>query len=899
MNLPPRLASAIASALSAPARVGGRGRVALCAALIALVARCGEPSPPAKTVEGIAAMLGREAGGSVAPDQFIWEPRGGAISDAIVGRRVLFIAKLPGPQGGSSEPAGDLFRARVRLSRAGRAIGVSGLWNLTSTPLGDDRDLVARGRYAAFSTAAFGAAQGVTVLDLEGDEGNREAKTRRERAQAAIESYLETGSWRGVGRTEISFARPPADVKLELADGSLVMALGAEAQAAALDPATGDVNTAGANTYMAKAQHVPHPVRPLSPLALDILSRAFGEGTARAAEGAVAAIGGLFKRDHDKVAGGDSTAPAASGSAAADEPAAAPIGEAPVTADGGFPPAPITPLIRPPMPGEGEWKALTSPLLPAAGDGPDAPVPAFVQASIRPDPSKPEATVRLVAMDMRQVELRMEAGYDEPRPMTGPRGSGRLPSGPAAARVMAAFVGGKPPGFEAAAQGAQGAAATAGPASNEMGMVVDRRILIPPAPSAFTVASLRDGRAGIGRWPFGADIPAWVMSLRQSPAPLVEAGAALDMRGSAGAALDVRASSEAARGRATELVERSALCATRAGHLIYAWGSGVSAGMLARALVLSGCDIGAHLGGAPSRSGFALLKRLTEGERPWEVELLSPAMSLRPDSLSDRSPAEIFYIVKRSLEPASRAVADGAPWAVDGGKQPPPAWIPAVYSASASTLGAKVKVLAFMPDRFSWRARAGSREPSRKHIALPGELPADDLARAAAAISLAHGRRKGGAPRGMSLGGQEAFAIRKGAGALVVAEQGLAVVRSEDLPPSLAADAIELPLAADDGKLLPEGRKVGSRRARSAACVLEDGTLLVASATFDSDEATTEILLRAGCSRVVSLDRGSHQAAFVHRAGTSSPPLARYEQSALYALEIPMRGRTQIFTPAQ
>ena len=56
-------------------------------------------------------------------------------------------------------------------------------------------------------------------------------------------------------------------------------------------------------------------------------------------------------------------------------------------------------------------------------------------------------------------------------------------------------------------------------------------------------------------------------------------------------------------------------------------------------------------------------------------------------------------------------------------------------------------------------------------------------------------------------------------------------------------------------------------------------------------EATTAALLDLGCARVVALDRGGHQASFVHRAGTDASPAARYEASALFAIEAPMRGR--------
>jgi hypothetical protein len=108
------------------------------------------------------------------------------------------------------------------------------------------------------------------------------------------------------------------------------------------------------------------------------------------------------------------------------------------------------------------------------------------------------------------------------------------------------------------------------------------------------------------------------------------------------------------------------------------------------------------------------------------------------------------------------------------------------------------------------------------------------------------------------------------------------------LPPG--ADATELPLTADEGKLRKEARDLGAMRPRAAACVLTDGTFVVASTTFDSHEAVTLPLLELGCTRVVALDRGAHSSAFMHRAGTETPPSTRYEASAIYAFDTPMTG---------
>jgi len=130
--------------------------VAVCVA-VALLGRLRAPLPPPRTAEGVAAMLGAEVSGEVRADDFVWEERSGFFSDMILGRRVLFLARRPG---GAPDATGDLFRARVRLTRAGRPLGMSGARNLTESALGDDRDLVARGRHAAFVTMSSGVVQG-------------------------------------------------------------------------------------------------------------------------------------------------------------------------------------------------------------------------------------------------------------------------------------------------------------------------------------------------------------------------------------------------------------------------------------------------------------------------------------------------------------------------------------------------------------------------------------------------------------------------------------------------------------------------------------------------------------------------------------------------------------------
>ncbi|MFT3775901.1 MAG: hypothetical protein QM820_61945 [Minicystis sp.] len=249
----------------------------------------------------------------------------------------------------------------------------------------------------------------------------------------------------------------------------------------------------------------------------------------------------------------------------------------------------------------------------------------------------------------------------------------------------------------------------------------------------------------------------------------------------------------------------------------------------------------------------------------------------------------LFYVVLRHAGPP--APPGGVALAPDAGRQPSPAWLPAIHTGVAAGLGAQIHVTTFAAGRLAFRLRAGGKEPATKAVAaLPGTLPEGDQAKVVAAIGVGTGKRKGA--RGLVIDGSIGLPVRaEDTGALVLDHGRPRLLKSTELTPAPGVDATELPLTAEDGKLLPAARDVGSMRARAAACVLEDGTFAVATTTFDSDEAATTALLDLGCTRVVALDRGSHASAFLHRAGTETAPQPRYEATAIYALEVPLSGR--------
>ena len=70
------------------------------------------------------------------------------------------------------------------------------------------------------------------------------------------------------------------------------------------------------------------------------------------------------------------------------------------------------------------------------------------------------------------------------------------------------------------------------------------------------------------------------------------------------------------------------------------------------------------------------------------------------------------------------------------------------------------------------------------------------------------------------------------------------------------------------------------------------GRVYVARATAGAGaEALGELLKRAGCTQAVLLDRGAGTHGSIFRAGTTTPPRSRYEETTLYAMGKPLLPR--------
>lgn len=811
-----------------------RGRLVGVLLFSALVLRFASmPSPPERDIEAIATMLGQSVGGSVKPDDFVWEGRGGVLHDALWGRRVLFLAARASAP--NVTPTNDLYRAEVRLARSGRPIALRRVVNLTNTPRGHEHDLQAQGLRAAFATSVGSTIQTITVLDLAGDVSSWDARTRTERFVSSVENWIGTGSRLGIGRIETSFGTPPKSLRFELTPDALVMALGDSAQAAAVSLSDASVNPGPRDEHGVQAHQVPHPITPLPRAVEDSLRATLGPSRALAFRNSYVRANDAWLRLRASSAPRPAELPAASG------------GDTGAN-ESDFPPAKLLLSTQRILPGEGLWVAAAGAgTLP--GDTAEAP-PAFFETHVRPDPKFPHGIVRLVAMDGRRVELRPVAGTMWPRSETGLHGEGRIPAADAASAV-AVFASGTPDG------------------SAPAGFVMDQRAIVFPRRGASTLAVDRFGRPAIGPWPLDEDVPLTIRSVRQTNTALVVDGRVAEF------------------GRAdAELRTRSGVGVTNSGHVIYAFAENVPTVLVARALLMAGCREAMALSTGPDPVGFGFVRR--EGDKETSTTLLG-TNSFAPQQMWTGSPNEFVYVVVRSGQP-NVPLPEGGSWAVDGGPQPDPTWRPALFNATVTKLGAQVKLTLLGPERFQFRIRAGTKEVTHKFAGtFPDALAADEQARVLLAVGLGTGKRKG--PRGMAIGGSIGLKFGPGAGVLVVENERTRIERSDAFTPTADSDATELPLTADEGRPLPEARVVGSMRPRAALGVLEDGSVLVASTTFDTDEATTDALLDAGCTRVVTLDRGTHQNAYVHRAGAETPPEAHYETTTLYVLRSAMRGR--------
>src|SRR5690606_9522232 len=311
----------------------------------------------------------------------------------------------------------------------------SRLRNVTDTEVGDDVGLELRGRQAVFATIAFGHIQGVSLLDTAGIRADDQRASLVDRFLLGITSYQQTGSFAGIGRSDILLEIPAQRAQLSLDASLLGIDLGNQTRNLTYDLQQRKlIGPDGGQAYAAKAVNQRHFEKPLILWAVDTVRAETGPEAIAWLEDQVFGAKDTFKRTtyklFDKGGGQSELKPEVEDA----QPVATMLDDSKlVGAQSSWPPPNVPSLWKETKPGEGEWVPVDvpwlakSPGIPAPSEaGKSAAPPAyFYKTFVRPDTKRPYAELQLIAMDMRRLEIGMEAGFEDPKPLTGPTGSGR------------------------------------------------------------------------------------------------------------------------------------------------------------------------------------------------------------------------------------------------------------------------------------------------------------------------------------------------------------------------------------------------------------------------------------------------------------------------------------------
>jgi hypothetical protein len=439
--------------------------------------------------------------------------------------------------------------------------------------------------------------------------------------------------------------------------------------------------------------------------------------------------------------------------------------------------------------------------------------------------------------------------------LTGPAGDGRLPDDKNTVdRVVATF---------------NGAFKTE---HGKYGMMVQKRVLLPPIVGAASVLVDSEHEVSFGSWPKTTHIPENMVAFRQNLDPLVEDGVANPTgRQLWGWQLEGK----------SVLTERTALCVTRGGHLFYAWGEEIDGPTLGEALKQAGCSYGMHLDMNPGHCGLTFVRVDDWQKHQFTLKRAVPKMSIPVDRHLRWSPKDFFFVTLRDPSPP-----DSAKWhfVPDSGTQPSPTWWPGVFRGQAVLAGSSIEITSFERGRFDWAVRAGTHEVSEFGASfMKTALSGEDSHRVLAAIGLAYATR---ATRlGIAFEGKTAIPLRPKMGTLVIRPgEGLSLVSGSVPTLGVQDSAVQLPLLVSAGEVTVEGRAQGPLRERAALCITSGKRVLVARMKSDSPAGLVSTLLSLGCQDIVDLDRGSSDPSFLHRTGTDLPPTGDYETSVLYVL---------------
>ncbi len=301
--------------------------------------------------------------------------------------------------------------------------------------------------------------------------------------------------------------------------------------------------------------------------------------------------------------------------ASADAP---PVEQAPGSPD---PLAAAPPAFEPPFEavaaeGDGRWIPMRAPQDPG-------PV-AMYKALVHPDPKRPFAAVAVVAIDLRQIDLHLVPGTDEPKSMRVPRADrpGKIPDEDQEV-LVAAFNG----GFKAM--------------HGNYGMRMGDRVFLPPRAIACDVAMGPSGQVVIATHEVLEPTEPKLLWYRQTPPCLVEGG-----EPNPGLLHEFNRNWGATVGGDT-IIRRSAVGLSKdKRHLFYALGDAVTAQSIGRAMIVVGAHDAAQLDVNYSYPRFLLFER-GEGGAAATAPII-PDIKYHPSEyVRTPSPRDFFYLTRK------------------------------------------------------------------------------------------------------------------------------------------------------------------------------------------------------------------------------------------------------------
>ncbi len=557
----------------------------------------------------------------------------------------------------------DLYYVSVRMTDDGEVLATRGLSNLTRSGAADeDRPVRFGNHHVGYAVRVEEHVDAFAVLDLLGEADDVTADwPARARAQNAITNLQETGRTVGMGRTRYTFNEPMTAVTLASDGDTLRVSFEGEQPGEVIVSAEGVVS--GEDFVEVETQQKGMPGT-ITWVVDSVRNLSFvGPEPIAWLESRVFAAKDFLQRAYYGVVGQPDTVETVAEELGVTVEESRRRAELSVTdPELGWPPGPLEPLVDEPAEGEGQWIAIVDD--PFVRSYPNAP-PAFYSTYLLVDPDRPFTRVYLVVWDPRAVQMRIMSGTREPESATGATAPGMVPRTPESLnRVVAGFNG----GFQSL--------------HGEFGMMSAGRVYLPPKPWAATVAIRDDGGVMMGSWrgpPEGVrhyserwatrQIPDNMVEFRQNLTSVVEDGRWNPWRRWYWGA--------APQGDEEQVfIDRSGLCLTEEGFVVYFWGKSMGAEELGKAMLAARCVRGLHLDMNQRHTAFELYHAFERDQPPpdlprpidpdmefeinvpyargWRVRGRKLVRTMTPMTFPRyirRDPRDFFYLTLKSVLP--------------------------------------------------------------------------------------------------------------------------------------------------------------------------------------------------------------------------------------------------------